>query len=1046
MTGAFVATLVRAHIALGFPVSALTSCMHALAWLIREAKARNPDIATYGLPWGMPAWVGGGDYWSDDSIAYLVRWVECMKTAANGTVIDFLGLWNEPHWRGDFWGGANYTKSLRKALDSRGFTATQIVAFDDAPQMSGAGGLDPTLLAAWATDAEFRQAVDVLGYHYCCQNFGDPGYKALAKYKPTIKVWQSEDHSDHWATTLVSDFVDMNQTAAIAWSLIWSAPYPDFVDGGSGLFWAFEPWSGHYTLEPSGANQFSAIWTVAHWTQFSKRGWKYLDGAAKGNLTGGGSYLTLVSDETASDWTMVLQTTGRASCVVAGDTSPPIAAVQNVTVSLSGGFCVNGCSLQLWHSNATSHFLRVPGEIIVPKATGISTAKSQSIALSLAAGSIYTLSTITTAQKGSHGEVHARMAFPMPYSQNFEGLGNDTFAPYMCDQSGSFSVEVGLGRGDGRNALKQRVTRDPTVGNGWIFDQDPITVVGSHNWSHYSIAVDFQISPQPIDLEDHAPTAAALMPCFNGWLDEWTFDECDSDGACRVSQKNNTCLGAYKCDTTQLRLLDCDDAATPLRCQRFKLSGVGKLIHQSSGMCVSELVQTSAAAQITVGEDEKVTQLVSCTAADLGSGSERWKYSAGQLISPSGSCLSTKARHASIRSVYASLCGRFYYNWFSSHSAQRGLCVEAYANGSWIIRGAPGLQTVPQAVAGSQRAATHGGLVLGQGTLPAQTLLPGKWYSLQLNLSGVSLSGAFDGHTLFDGLRTDAISTNGPAALASSYNEILFDNLLVSELQPPAVAKGSIIAEVLTSPFGAPCSAFAPPLAHGASAGAAGGFRYEIGMVINCTSAPAMLHKLGRWKTAGSKNVHVLTVLDITGLTLPAQSNQTKLIATTVVDLAVGSQTPSPGDSTSNSGLVDMQDELGFWYGSLATPLQLQVNHQYALLSSENSSARADVAVAKVAVVSNSGTAGVEILGGATLINGSLVTDLATTSCSNAAGSACKSSNPLQTSCSSSDWLAPSVPAGWNFQNDCCADYSTKCLHEKWTGPTINGPVNALLA
>ena len=135
------------------------------AWLIREAKARNPDIATYGLPWGMPAWVGGGDYWSADSIHYFVTWLECMRSAANGTIVDYLGLWNEPHWRGDTWGGANYTKALRKALDGAGFGATQIVAFDDAPQMSGAGGLDPSLLAAWATDAEFRAAVKALGYH-----------------------------------------------------------------------------------------------------------------------------------------------------------------------------------------------------------------------------------------------------------------------------------------------------------------------------------------------------------------------------------------------------------------------------------------------------------------------------------------------------------------------------------------------------------------------------------------------------------------------------------------------------------------------------------------------------------------------------------------------------------------------------------------------------------------------------------------------------------------------------------------------------------------
>jgi hypothetical protein len=115
-------------------------------------------------------------------------------------------------------------------------------------------------------------------------------------------------------------------------------------------------------------------------------------------------------------------------------------------------------------------------------------------------------------------------------------------------------------------------------------------------------------------------------------------------------------------------------------------------------------------------------------------------------------------------------------------------------------------------------------------------------------------------------------------------------------------------------------------------------------------------------------------------------------------------------------------------------------------LTLTHSLARALSLSLQVAVTKNSAAQGVTILGGASLVNGSLVTDFSTASCSNAAGAACKSSNPLQTSCSSSDWLAPSVPAGWNYQTQCCADYSAKCLHEQWTGPTINGPVNALLA
>ena len=26
-------------------------------WLMKQAKARNPDIKLYGLPWGFPGWV-----------------------------------------------------------------------------------------------------------------------------------------------------------------------------------------------------------------------------------------------------------------------------------------------------------------------------------------------------------------------------------------------------------------------------------------------------------------------------------------------------------------------------------------------------------------------------------------------------------------------------------------------------------------------------------------------------------------------------------------------------------------------------------------------------------------------------------------------------------------------------------------------------------------------------------------------------------------------------------------------------------------------------
>ena len=124
-------------------------------------------------------WVGGGDYFSQDSIEYFITWLKCQREAAN-TTVDFLGLWNEPHWRSDYWGGANYTKALRRQLNAAGFEATKLVLLDDAPQYSGPGGLPQDFVEAFSSDAEFREATEVVGYHYCCDPQGLQGYEALS--------------------------------------------------------------------------------------------------------------------------------------------------------------------------------------------------------------------------------------------------------------------------------------------------------------------------------------------------------------------------------------------------------------------------------------------------------------------------------------------------------------------------------------------------------------------------------------------------------------------------------------------------------------------------------------------------------------------------------------------------------------------------------------------------------------------------------------------------------------------------------------------------
>src|SRR4051794_8433859 len=62
-------------------------------WLMEQAKKRNPNIKLYGLAWGAPGWLGDGNFWSDDTINYLLSWLDCAKQ--HGLSIDYLGGKNE---------------------------------------------------------------------------------------------------------------------------------------------------------------------------------------------------------------------------------------------------------------------------------------------------------------------------------------------------------------------------------------------------------------------------------------------------------------------------------------------------------------------------------------------------------------------------------------------------------------------------------------------------------------------------------------------------------------------------------------------------------------------------------------------------------------------------------------------------------------------------------------------------------------------------------------------------------------------------------------
>jgi galactosylceramidase len=197
-------------------------------WLLQEGHARNPDIESYLLSWGVPAWVGNGSYFSAENIEYQVQYAACVRANLGGGNPHYIGIWNERSW-----GSVDYVVSLRNALDAAGLAATKIVLPD--------GGDCAQVAAAAEANATFAAAVYALGEHYPCRR-SCPALAATG-----LAFWASEDYSTVadwagagcWGRSLSQNFVLLNATSTIAWSTIWSV-YTDESYFGNGLMCAFK--------------------------------------------------------------------------------------------------------------------------------------------------------------------------------------------------------------------------------------------------------------------------------------------------------------------------------------------------------------------------------------------------------------------------------------------------------------------------------------------------------------------------------------------------------------------------------------------------------------------------------------------------------------------------------------------------------------------------------------------------------------------------------------------------------------------------------------
>jgi O-glycosyl hydrolase len=418
-------------------------------WLAQQARARNPNIKLYGLAWGAPGWIGGGNFWSTDMVNYLTSWLGCAKQ--HNLAIDYLGGWNERGYN------VGWYENLRSTLNSSGYSTVKIVGADS----------DWSIANDVNANRTFAAAVDVLGAHYPCgyrsaqTNCGTPA-SATSSGKP---LWASENGSDDYnagaqamARGLNRGYIDGKMTAYLNWPVV-AAITPNLPYPTMGLALASQPWSGHYAI---GKN----AWVMAQTSQFTAPGWHYLDGSSGyvGGSRNNGSYVSLKSTNN-SDYSTVIETV---------DAGGP----QTVNFSVTGGLStgtVHVWSTDLDSGNPADYFVR--GADITPS--------GGSYSLTLQRGRVYTVTTTTGQGKGT-ATSPGQGTLGLPYSDSFDSYASGAEAKYLMDWQGAFEVS-GCGGGRAGQCVRQMSAQTPIT---WDSLSDPHTLLGELSWSNYTVSSD----------------------------------------------------------------------------------------------------------------------------------------------------------------------------------------------------------------------------------------------------------------------------------------------------------------------------------------------------------------------------------------------------------------------------------------------------------------------------------------------------------------------------------------------------------------------------
>lgn len=434
-------------------------------WIASRAKEINPNITTEALRWGTPSWIRN----YDDKYRCYINFLKGAK-GRFGITFDYLGCdQNEGSFDRDW-----VVKVLRPGLDREGFGSVKLVAADGD---SGWQIADDVL-----SDEELNRAVAVLNCHYTVESTEN----AEKTGKP---LWAGEhlaavrhDYRKGPLNTayLMLAMYPLGKMTMYEMHPALEACYPSVPFTYKGMIAASWPWSGHYEVT-------AGLWAAAHFTQFIKPGWQYLDDACyagrqdKGEESSG--YVALKSPD-GRNWSMIF--------VNAGDW-------KEYTCRICGG--LEERRLHVWLTTEDDVFSQKE-DIVVNNSV---------FHLQLPPGSICSVSTLSGQQKGKPLHmIPAEKRMALPWRDDFSSYLEGRQPLYLNDQGGAFEVA----EKNGRRVLMQKITKK-SCPLDWVYRTTPLpyTLIGSELWADYGIETEAVVT------EDDSFVYVAARCVRNGKFD-----------------------------------------------------------------------------------------------------------------------------------------------------------------------------------------------------------------------------------------------------------------------------------------------------------------------------------------------------------------------------------------------------------------------------------------------------------------------------------------------------------------------------------------------